>query len=413
MKIAIIGAGVVGVATAYEMCREGYAVTVFEQRSAAAEEASFATGGHLGPVALLPWAIPRYTKEAKIFGSQSTVRLASGWKRSDLSWLSRWRKSAKSDGPMAQALQNLSQYSCDRLSTIATEHLLDFEASQGRLVLFRTELQQALWTPVAEHLAASGVRLNKVDAEQARAIEPGLCTDYPFIGGYHLPDALAGNCRLLAHLVRSGIQEAGVQWRWNTTVKRLSKTRVGLYVQNDPQLHRFDHIVICAGASSAALLQPFGVQLPVANLYGYSVSAPLREPSHAPQASLLDAHEQMTITRLGQRVRITGGAELGGATDAPHHAPTLQKLYRTLQDWFPGGAQLSTGVQIWRGCRSTLSDGAPVISAGGPPCVWINAGHASAGWALAFGSARAITAMVSNRPPEINVNPFSLKRFGS
>ena len=148
----------------------------------------------------------------------------------------------------------------------------------------------------------------------------------------------------------------------------------------------------------------------MAAVYGYSVSAPLREATHAPCASVVDMAQQISITRLGQRVRIAGGAELTGA-DAEHHMPTLQRLYRTLNDWFPGGAQLSAGLQIWRGARTLLPDGAPVVGASGLPGLWLNTGHGAGGWALACGSARAVADLIAQREPEVSLDGLGMRHF--
>ena len=174
---------------------------------------------------------------------------------------------------------------------------------------------------------------------------------------------------------------------------------------------RFDAVIVCAGLAAPALLRPLGLPLPVTALHGYSISAPLREDSHAPQGTVIDPLHRLTITRQGQRVRVSGGAEIGQG-DGSHHAPTLQTLYHALSGWFPGGAQLSsTQVQVWRGARPMLPDGAPVVGASGLPGLWINAGHGAAGWAQACGSARAVADLVAGRPPEIDLQALGMRRF--
>lgn len=197
---------------------------------------------------------------------------------------------------------------------------------------------------------------------------------------------------------------------FNTRVTRLSWQPVGLTVQGDTSLHAFDAIVLCAGTASASLLPALGIQMPLAAVHGYSVSAPLREALHAPQTSVVDVAQQFTITRLGQRLRIAGGAELGSPS-AEHHHPTLQRLYRTLNHWFPGGAQLSSSPQIWRGARTMLPDGAPVLGASGLPGLWLNTGHGAGGWALACGSARAVSDLIAQRTPDIPVQALGLRNF--
>lgn len=410
MKIAIVGAGIVGVTTAYELASDGHEVTVFEQRSAAAEEASFATAGLLAPHLLSPWAVPGFGHALRLMGPHATLRLSGGLSRANWAWLSRWRSATHASSAPAAALERLAQYSQSRLQALAQRHELDFEASVGRLVLLRTEQERAQIQPALQVLRDSGVALREVDADIARQIEPGLSPEAPLAGAIHLPDARAGNCRLFAQLLRQGTQGSGVHFAFNTRIDRIGTTPVGVVVQGESDLRRFDAVVLCAGTASAALLPALGMRLPMAAVYGYSVSAPLRESTHAPQGSVVDVAQQISITRLGQRVRIAGGAELAGA-DAEHHAATLQRLYRTLNDWFPGGAQLSSGVQVWRGARPLLPDGAPVVGASGVPGLWLNTGHGAGGWALACGSARALADLMAQRAPEVPLDGLSMRQF--
>ncbi|SDZ72573.1 FAD-dependent oxidoreductase [Acidovorax soli] len=412
MKIAIVGAGIVGVSTAYELAHDGHEVTVFEQRNAAAEEASFANAGLLAPHLLTPWGTPGLGTPLKLLGRRATLRLAEGFKGTDLAWLWRWRRAARRGASAAQlsTLESLARYSQRRLQHIAVQHELDFESSQGRLILLRTAQEQARWQPTLQVLRDAGIALREIDADAARQIEPGLCPETPLAGALHLPDAKAGNCRLFAQLLRQGTQAGGVHFAFGTRVARLTSQPLGVQVQGESGTRSFDAVVLCAGMASAALLRPLGPRLPMAAVHGYSVSAPLRETLHAPVASVVDSQLQISITRLGQRVRIAGGAELG-APDAAHHAPTLQQLYRTLNDWFPGGALLSSGLQIWRGARPTLPDGAPVVGASGVPGLWLNTGHGAGGWALASGCARAVADLIGQRSPDISLEGLGIQRF--
>ena len=416
MKIAIVGAGIVGVTTAYELASDGHEVTVFEQRSAVAEEASFATAGLLAPHLPSPWALPGFGPRLRLMGAHATMRLAGGISRANVGWLLRWRRAARAGSAPAATVERLAQYSQARLKAIASQHELDFEAADGRLVLLRTEEDRARLEPTLQVLRDCGVGLREISAEVARQIEPGLSPEAPLAGVIHLPDAGAGNSRLFAQLLRHGIQAApgqqdsGVQFAFNTRVERILATPTGVALQGEPDVRRFDAVVLCAGTASAALLAALGLRLPMVAVHGYSVSAPLREATHAPRASVVDAAQQVAITRLGQRVRIAGGAELGGAA-AEHHAPTLQRLYRTLNDWFPGGAQLSSGLQIWRGARPLLPDGAPVVGDSGIPGLWLNIGHGAGGWALACGCARAVADQIAGREPEVSLDGLGWRRF--
>lgn len=172
-------------------------------------------------------------------------------------------------------------------------------------------------------------------------------------------------------------------------------------------------MVVCAGLASAALLRPLGIKIPMAAVYGYSISAAIREPLNAPRSALMDERYKVAISRLGNRVRVAGSAEIGGAPDKKR-AASVQTLYKVLQDWFPGAAlTTSTGasVQEWKGARPMLPDGPPIIGASGLPGLWLNLGHGSSGWALSCGSARAVADLVGGKTPAIAMNGFDVGRL--
>jgi D-amino-acid dehydrogenase len=174
---------------------------------------------------------------------------------------------------------------------------------------------------------------------------------------------------------------------------------------------RFDAAVVCAGVASAALLQPARVcSMPLVAVHGYSVSAHIREPLNAPRSAVMDERYKVAISRLGLRVRIAGSAEVGGSPTAMR-AASLQTLYKVLHDWFPGAAQLSAGVQEWKGARPMMPDGPPLIGPSGLPGIWLNLGHGSSGWALACGSARAIGDLMAQRAPEVDLEGLGIERL--
>lgn len=422
MKIAIVGAGIVGVTTAYELARDGHHTTVFEQRSAIGEEASFATGGLLAPAVLSPWAAPGAAPSPSLWGRTATLRIGSALAPADLAWLRRWRRAARAYNldptpqPPLLALERLARYSHERLQTLASGLKLDFERSAGALLLLRNAADASALQPVVEALRMAGTVAVEVDAAIARTIEPGLSEHTPLAGALHLPGGEAGNCRQFALLLRQAAQALGVQFCFNQTIARLvtaphSCAPVGLHLQGEAAPQHFDAVVLCTGASAAALLQPLGLRLPLVALYGSSLSAPLHESLNAPVSAVLDARHQVCIVRLGQRVRVSGGAELGRGHGSPAHGATLQMLYQVLSDWFPGGAQLSGNVQVWRGARAALPDGPPVLGASGVSGLWLNIGHGASGWGLACGSARALADCIAGRTPDIDMQGMGARRF--
>lgn len=415
MQIAIVGAGVVGAATAYELAADGHQVSVFEQRAAAAEEASFASAGLLDPALLTPWAHPGIGAGLcrQLWGSEATLRLVRGAAGAGLAWLWRWHRAGRSPAAQGQlaALEGLGRYSLARTRALAERLGVNIETSRGALVLLRQPDCLERLQPALQLLREAGMQLREVDGDTARQIEPGLCTDAPLAGALHAPDGEAGNCRLFAQILRQAAQDMGVQYQFGARVRALSSGPTGLLLDGEGAPRRFDAVVLCAGLASAALLRPLGPRLPLAGLHGYTISAPLREDTHAPQGAVIDPLHRLIITRQGQRVRVSGGAEIGHGGGV-HHAATLRTLYLALQGWFPGGAQTSSPqVQVWRGPRPMLPDGAPVIGASGLNGLWLNTGHGACGWAQACGSARALADLVGARAPAIDLQAFAPRRF--
>jgi D-amino-acid dehydrogenase len=153
-----------------------------------------------------------------------------------------------------------------------------------------------------------------------------------------------------------------------------------------------------------------GLKIPLAAVHGYSISAAIREPLNAPHSAVMDERYKVVISRLGNRVRVAGSAELGG-TAAQKCASSLQTLYKVLLDWFPGAAKFSGGVQEWKGARPMLPDGPPIIGPSGSAGIWLNLGHGSSGWALSCGSARVLADLIDCRTPELDSSGLSVTRL--
>ncbi|HSH90112.1 MAG TPA: D-amino acid dehydrogenase [Ramlibacter sp.] len=424
MRVAVIGAGIIGVTTAYELGTDGHHVTVFERRGSAAEETSFANAGVVAPGYVTPWAAPGMpAKVARyLLSDHAPVRVAWPLSRNDLAWMWKWYRSCDLATYAANRLrmQRLAFYSRSRLHHITEELQLEYDRAMGYMVLLRGEKDRKLVQPGLQVLRDAGVALKEISADEARKIEPAINPDTDFAGAVHLPDDEVGNCRQFALLLKNAAQARGVNFEFNMAVDPLAPAHPGsLSVwalgESAPEQRNFDAVVVCGGVDSAALLRPLGLEIPLAPVYGYSISAPIREHVNAPRGALMDERFKVAISRLGNRVRVAGSAEIGGdlATKRPS---AIQTLYKVLHDWFPGAAQLAnTGaiVQEWKGARPMLPDGPPLIGATGIPGVWINLGHGSSGWALSCGSARAVADLMGGRSPEVDIEGLGVERLSA
>jgi D-amino-acid dehydrogenase len=446
MKVAVIGAGIIGVTTAYELSADGHDVTVFERRGSVAAEASFANAGVVAPGYVTPWAAPGMPGKVlqHLFSRHAPVRVRPGLRPDTVAWLWKWWRACRLRTYRANRLrmQRLAWYSRERLHTLTRDLKLDYERADGYLVLLRAPRDLALAQPGLDMLTELKARFDTLDAAQCRIVEPALNPDTPLHAGIYLPDDEVGNCRQFALLLRNEAQRLGARFRFHTEVSQINPgAQPSLVHEYEPPensvlltapaetgnagfqdtlpmpprpiTETFDAIVVCAALGAPALLRPHGLTLPLQAVHGYSITAPLRlheaDPSHGPRAALMDERYKVAISRLGTRVRVAGSAEIGGSL-TQHHDGAIATLYKVLHDWFPGAARMSQA-QRWKGARPMLPDGPPVLGRSGIDGVWLNLGHGSSGWALACGSARLLADGLAGRTPAIDTEGLGIERL--
>ncbi|MEO5669105.1 MAG: D-amino acid dehydrogenase [Ramlibacter sp.] len=424
MRVAVIGAGIIGVTTAFELAVDGHEVCVFERRASVAEETSFANAGVVAPGYVTPWAAPGMPAKVARFllARHAPVRIALPLSGAEIAWMWKWYRACDLATYQANRgrMQRLAFYSRTRLRDITDHFQFEYDRSTGYMVLLRGDKDRKLVQAGLQVLRDAGVPFNEIDAAAARAIEPAINPDTAFSGAVHLPNDEVGNCRQFAILLKGEAQASGVNFEFNAAVDPLdasspSSLSVWTLDAAAPVRRHFDAVVVCGGVDSAGLLRPLGLKIPLAPVYGYSISAPIREPLNAPRSALMDERYKVAITRLGNRVRVAGSAEIGGAL-ARKSPGAIQTLYKVLHDWFPGAASMAGtagAVQEWKGARPMLPDGPPLIGATGIPGVWINLGHGSSGWALACGSARAVADLMGGRPPEVDIEGLGVERLAA
>ena len=415
MKIAVIGAGIIGVTTAYELACDGHEVTVLERRGAAAEEASFANAGLLTSGHITTWSDPslpaKMLRHCLSRGGAIKARLPLSGR--DMAWMWKWYHACKLETFSANLapLQRLAHYSRERLHDLTASQKLEYERSDGQMILLRTEQDSSAMQLRLRILSDAGVAFKELNPIAARKIEYGLNPDTALFGAIHLPNDEAGNCRQFALMLKNDSLRRGVKFSFNTAVTHVaSSTGIELGIAGEKTPRQYDAAVLCAGLDSIRLLQPLSLKVPMTAVHGYSVSATIREPLNAPRSAVMDEHYKVTVSRLGNRVRVAGSTEIGGLPEKKYSG-SFQTLYKVLHDWYPGAVNLSNGVQEWKGACPTLPDGLPILGASGISKLWLNLGHGGNGWTLSCGSAKVLSDLINNKKPDFDTTGLEIARL--
>ena len=414
MHAIVIGAGIIGVTTAFELRERGFEVTVLERHPGVAQEASYGNAGVISTAYAGPWAQPGMP--TKILGymlkSASPVVFRPSVDPAQWRWLLRWLGECRLQRfrTNKQRMQRLAEYSRTVLHELRSRHAIDYEQTQGWLQLFRTEVDITRARPSIELLAQAGMAHRLLGADECRALEPALVDGTPLAGGLHLPEEETGNCAYFTRRIKDIAAANGVDFRFDTAVTGLAieggrfkeaRTSAGPVAA--------DALVIAAGADSNLLFRRTGVRVPLYPVKGYSLTARVTRHEFAPTMSVMDEAYKVAITRMGNRLRIAGTAELGNRKLALRDA-ALGTLFRVVRDWFPGAADY-VQARPWVGARPMLPDGPPVLGATPVPNLFLNLGHGSTGWAMACGSARVVADILAGAKPQIDLEGLTLERF--
>lgn len=416
MKVLVLGAGVIGVATAYYLAEDGHEVTVVDRQGAPALETSFGNAGNVCPSYATPWAAPGMRWKALKWLLQDDAPLRVDWKADGalLRWALAWlgncsRRRFERNKPR---MQRLSRYSLASLQAVRESTGIAYdETTHGILQLLRTEAELSAVVSHTRILDQAGIPHKVLDAKGCVAIEPALAhAQAPFAGGLHLPLDETGDCHLFTQQLAEHASRRGARFRFETAVERFEfEAGKVAGVGTSDGVIRADRVVVALGIGAVPLLASAGVRVPIQPVKGYSITLPVARFERAPQSSVMDEHTKVAITRLGNRIRAAGTAELGaGSLDA--RPDRFRTIVRALRELFPDAADFDRP-QHWAGLRPMTPDGPPILGRTPIANLFVNVGHGAQGWSMACGSGRIVAHLVSDKKPDIDLDGLTLERF--
>ena len=416
MKVLILGSGVIGVTSAYYLARAGHEVTVVDRQPEPALETSFANAGEVSPGYSSPWAGPGVPVKAVKWLLMKHGPLVIRPKLDPVMWV--WLLKMLRNCTSARYAVNksrmipIAEYSRDALRDLRRDIGIQYdERSQGTLQLFRYQAQLDGTGEDIAVLQQYGVPFEVLSREGCIAVEPALTgVKEKFVGGLRLPQDETGDCHMFTQALAKHAEALGVRFLFNTPIDRIVTDGARVSgVATSAGLLQADAYVLALGSWSSRLAAPLGISLPVYPVKGYSITVPIKDAAGAPESTVMDESYKVAITRLGDRIRVGGTAEISGYSDKLYDARRAT-LDHSLTDLFPRGGDL-TKATFWSGLRPMTPDGPPVIGRTHYANLHLNTGHGTLGWTMSCGSGRVLADMLSGKKPDIDVSALSVERY--
>ena len=417
MKVLVIGAGVVGVSSAWYLAQAGHEVTVVDRQPGPGLETSFANGGQISPCHAEPWANPSTPLRALRWMGREDSPLLFRWNRFDpalWAWGARFllNCTAKRAQTNIDRTLRVAVYSRTCLQELRRLTGLDYDQkSLGILHVYRDAREFSLAQKASEVMNRLGLQRDTKTPQEAVAIEPALAAiQAELAGAIFTPGDESGDAHKFTQALAGLCAEKGVRFLYDTRVfeLELQGSRVASASTTAGRIHA-DAVLLCAASWSPVLARQLHLRLPIYPAKGYSATLPVTDQSGAPMVSITDDEHKMVYSRLGERLRCAGTAELAGWNKEinPERAQLIPALAKGL---FPHAGDYDQA-ELWCGLRPVTPDSVPILGPTSVPGLFLNTGHGTLGWTMACGSGRLLADMISGRPTDIDASGLGLDRF--
>lgn len=419
MKIIILGSGVIGVSTAYFLAKAGHEVTVVDRQSGPGMETSFGNAGEVSPGYSSPWAGPdlpfKAIKWLFIPNSPLVIKPTLDWRMWSWSLQLLRNCTAKNYEINKGRMLRLAEYSRDCLKALRREENIQYdERAKGTLQLFRSQQQLDHASADMAILDRFNVPYELLDKDGCIRAEPALGKVKDKVaGGLRLPGDETGDCFKYTQALARIAQTNQVKFLYNTTVEKIvtdNVVRIKSVLTNKGELLA-DMFIVALGSYSPLLLKQIGIAIPVYPVKGYSITVPITQADGAPESTVMDETYKIAVTRLGDRIRVGGTAELNGY-DLQLRDSRRKTLEFVVNDLFPSGGDTSKAT-FWTGLRPMTPDGTPIIGKTRFSNLFLNTGHGTLGWTMAAGSGKLLADIVGNKSTDIDLSGLTMERYHS
>lgn len=417
MKVAIIGAGLTGITTAYQLAKYGCDVTVFEQQSFAAAETSYANGGQISISQPFPWNSPDVPlKILKWFGRKDAPLVLKFQKDPQMwMWALRFLLNANSRNyyQNASKILRLALFSKETLREMVADENLNYnQQTRGIIKVFTSKNNAKEAVTQAKWLKENGVTQTRLDRNELEILEPALCSSTAkILGGTYTEIDESGDAHLFAMQLADRCNALGVKFHYNTKIAKLITKQGSISALKDTNGndYQFDKYVLCAGSNGRSFSKDLKLSLPIYPVKGYSVTIPVGPSNSAPITSITDMDNHVVMSRLGNYLRAAGTAEINGYKITANKTREDMVL-DSVAALFPNAGDFENA-ERWCGARPMTPDGVPLIGSTKYSNFFLNTGHGHLGWTLCSGSAKLISEHILNMRTTLDISAYSVDRF--
>jgi D-amino-acid dehydrogenase len=409
MRIVVLGGGVVGVTTAYQLQKDGHDVVVLERNSEVAAEASWGNAGMIAPGHSFVWSSPKapmiLLKSLFLEHQALRFKFSADPRLYYWSWLFLMECTPEKARRNTLLKHRLAAYSQTVLRQVVSDEAIDYNCSARGILYFHRD-QQALDRGV-EHmklLESDGQVIKVLDRDAVVALEPSLASAKSKIaGGIYCPTDETGESAKFARALAAKIVVRGGEVHTGATV-------IGLETDGDSIAQALTHrgpfkadaFVLALGAESPILARKLGIQLPIYPIKGYSLTIPIGNRLSPPTIASVDEHNLVAVSRFGDRIRVTATAEFAGY-DTSHKPSDFAFMKAVTQDLYPDGADYDRA-EMWAGLRPMTPNNLPFFGRRRFRNLFLNTGHGHIGWTMSHGSARITADLIAGRNPAISMD---------